>query len=225
MAGSSNMPSPSLAGYDFGPVIMLVILLCGLAGSAFVVVFRFAGRKIERLDWWWDDYFALISLVLLGGGFWADYEIMFYTSDNPERFLIYVYIVNILYTLVCATTKISGLLLYVLHFGYEKGSRRVAYALMAMVVFWCLATLGGTIVQCRSIAAAWSAEAASRPGADCLDRPLFFEATSIANATLTLLVLVLPLPKIWRLGPRSAGNVSLLIQVYTIGFLYALVFS
>ena len=221
MAGNIPPLDPVLVSYDSNPNGMFALLVVGFVVPIVVVLLRFAARKIERVSWWWDDYFALLSLLLFIAGFRTDVQIARYNSPNDrDTFLAHVFAANILYPLVASTTKISGLLLYVLHFGYDRGSARTAYALIALVAAWCVATVAATVFQCYPISAAWSASSIhATPGAQCLNRSFLFQATSIADAALTLLILLLPLPKIFRLDLRSPRAVLPLIKVYVIGLL------
>ena len=204
--------------YNSNPQGMFILLLVGMIVPVILVILRFASRKIERVGWWWDDYLAGLSLLLFVGGFWADLQIVRWSSNEQGPFLIRVYINNVLYPLIVSTTKISGLLLYVLHFGYEKWPKRIAYTLMALVVCWCIAAVATSVVQCLPLAAAWTTPTNSP--AQCFQRPLLFEAVGIADAAMNLLVLLLPLPKIFRLDLRSFGPVVSLLQVYVLALLY-----
>ena len=216
MAGDSPTNDPIFFIYNSNPAGLLVVLLVGFIVPIVVVALRFAARKIERGSWWWDDYVAFLSLLLFVGGFWADLEILRWNSADAEAYLVRVYIRNVLYPLVVSTTKLSGLLLYVLHFGYDKWPKRFAYALMIWVVGWGAATFLVTVLQCHPVQATWGSEAST---AHCLDRALLFRATAIAEAGINLFILILPLPKIWQLDLRSPPLIIALIQVYLLGSL------
>ena len=204
--------------YNDNPNGTFILLLVGMAVPVVVVVLRFAARRIERIGWWWDDYLAVLSLLFFAGGFWADIQIARYQSNDQESFLLRVYINNILYPLIVSTTKISGLLLYLLHFGDGIWPRRITWALITNNIAWAITAVVLTVIQCQPIEGAWNAADAN--GAKCLNRPLLSEAVAIADSGLSLMILLFPLPKIFRLDLRSLGPIVSLLQVYLLAFLY-----
>ena len=93
--------------------------------SSLFVALRFLGRRVEHVSWWWDDWTILISLVL------------FAVSFATDR----------IHPLISGSTKISGLLLYLIHFGLEKRYARPTYVLLGIVGVWIIATLPVAILQ------------------------------------------------------------------------------
>jgi hypothetical protein len=57
------MPSGMYHGYNDNPVGMSVLLIIGMVVPVFLIILRLVARKVERVDWWWDDYLAIISSV------------------------------------------------------------------------------------------------------------------------------------------------------------------
>ena len=191
----NNMTSPPTAssngdlGRDFPMKVIFLIL------PILKVILRFLGRRVERVSWWWDDWIILISVSLFAASWGVDFQTSQYQATDSRRFLLLVYIQNILHPLITGSTKISGLLLYILHFGYKPRHARPAYVLIGLVSTWILTVLLATIFQCRPISAAWNApSASSNSNASCISRHTLFQASSISEATLNFLILIFTIP-------------------------------
>jgi hypothetical protein len=99
---------------------------------------------------------------------------------------------------VTGTSKISALLLYTLHYGYKPSTSRLVNILIILVGVWTLAAFIPTVFQCTPISAVWIG--VIRPDQHCFDRNIFFTATSIAEAIINLVLLLLPIPNLFRLN-------------------------
>ena len=202
----------------------LAIVLAMLIFPILFVALRFLGRCVEHVSWWWDDYAILLSLLFLIASIWADVQLAQYTlsSTGLSSLLWRAYITNIFHTLIVSTTKLSGLLLYFVHFGFKKQYAYPAYAIMGFVYAWTAATFFATVFQCQPISAAWDASRLQSPPSSthCLDQPTLLLSTSASSAVLDFLILIATFPGAysmdWIFGRGTLISSSYLLGTFTL---------
>ena len=89
----------------------------------------------------------------------------------------------------------SGLLLYYLHFGYERRIKIKVYIMLAVVGFWMLVMTLTNILQCQPVTAAWASDGGA---GKCIERNTLLQATAVTDAFLNVGVLALTFPGTWR---------------------------
>ncbi|KAH7339242.1 hypothetical protein BKA66DRAFT_581799 [Pyrenochaeta sp. MPI-SDFR-AT-0127] len=200
MSGLSSANVSHLTyGYRNRTIISISI---GYSLGTLAVVLRFTARKMVRAGIWLDDWLSLVGLVccdiILQKGLPNDAAIR--GEPIPESILIdnakTVYVAELFYYISQFTLKASILAFYWRLFK-TSSIRLPIYAVAGFVVMWFIATILIVILQCLPIASIWVP--ALRPSAKCIDLAPFFFATSIPNIVADLLLLVLPMPYIWRL--------------------------
>ena len=80
-----------------------------------------------------------------------------------------------------------------------------------------LATVFATAFQCQPISVAWDGTSPKNTDV-CLNRPVMFAGTGIADAVLNLAILILPILQVLRLDLGLSGWLSV-VQVYVVGIL------
>lgn len=111
-------------------------------------------------------------------------------------FLKYIYAAEVLYAFIIGPIKCSICCLYIRLFGVHEYFRWYIYLLIVLSVLWTLAVIFGSVFQCHPVSEAWN------PLSDrtmCIDLKLFLIGTNIANAAIDFLILVAPLPLIYKL--------------------------
>lgn len=123
------------------------------------------------------------------------------------------YVTHILYPLIVTAIKSSILLLY-LRLSPSICFRKCVFVLMAL----CIAG-GGiasvvTVFQCKPISKVWIP---GLPG-KCLDPCVILLAVVIFNLSTNIMIILLPMPTIWRLHMPLRKKVALLC-IFSIGFM------
>ena len=138
------------------------------------------------------------------------------TVDPNNIVLIakFLVVAEILYVFNLVWTKLSILFMYyrIFHFPYFK---RWAYGIGTFIICWVITITFLFIFICVPVEKLWYPQLPGR----CIDQV----ATWIANATSTiatdLVILILPMPQIWKLQLRTSEKVALTIA-FGLGFLY-----
>ncbi|KAK4867733.1 hypothetical protein LT330_001243 [Penicillium expansum] len=132
-----------------------------------------------------------------------------YVARTPSKLVILqkgLYANQILdFPFTIAPAKISILLFYVRIFPVRK-FRIFAYILGAVVLGHGIGVLLAAIFQCSPIAYAWDKTIV---GGSCFNQQAFFRFVSPPNIITDVLILVMPLPYVWRLHTHIGQKVAL----------------
>lgn len=79
--------------------------------------------------------------------------------------------------------------------GVSRRFTAVLWATCALVVVYCIICVFISIFGCQPVSYFWD----KTQNGHCIDEVMFFRANGITNMLLDILVLVLPLPMVWRL--------------------------
>ena len=115
--------------------------------------------------------------------------------DAETKWFKILYIFEIFYPPSVAITKLSILLFYARIFP-TRNFTRVLYAVGSFTLVWCVSTQFVAIFQCHPIHSFWTRFSGD---SKCIDLKAFFIGQAVPNIITDLVILVLPLPLIWRL--------------------------
>ena len=133
-------------------------------------------------------------------------------ARNLITFYKTAYALSIIYPLASLLPKLSLCVLYLRVFDISSWARRATYSTMAFLTANAIAWLVPTVVVCRPISAYWSLE---ESGGKCLDYNVFGVWISLPNIITDLMLLVLPLPILWRTRLSIAKRIGLIITFAT----------
>jgi hypothetical protein len=122
--------------------------------------------------------------------------------------------VEILWTISIPITKLSLLLLYVRVFGTLRYIRIFGWCLGIFTIAWAIMVVIVASVQCIPIEAFWDPSVHGI----CINSWLFYIAGSCPNTATDLLILILPLPAVWRLQMDISQRV-LVTGIFMLGSL------
>ncbi len=91
----------------------------------------------------------------------------------------------------------------------------VCWICTAIVIGWCVAILFASIFQCVPIAAGWDLSTHGK----CIDQKSFFLGQAIPNAIMDFVLLIIPLPFLWKLHVRRPQKVALVV-IFLLGYWY-----
>ncbi len=86
--------------------------------------------------------------------------------------------------------------------------RIATYALMVLIFGWGLLAFTVTWALCEPIAYGWDV---TIPGGHCANRDAAYLVVGVVDAVTDFLILILPLPIIWRLQVPKVKQVSLMV--------------
>ncbi|KAI1089062.1 hypothetical protein F5B19DRAFT_495804 [Rostrohypoxylon terebratum] len=207
---------------DRGPglVIMCALLIVLVCLSAMT---RIASKLIVKQPWWWDDFFALVSVPIqltlfgiiltwrnIGLGLHADVVM----AENP-LYLVqgarYLYIAIFFFDSSISFPKLSAICFYARVFRSNNRNFRIhLWIVGSLVVGWLVASLISTVFQCSPIEKAWNS---LLPG-HCINTFAWYLSTSALSVSIDLYILLLPVPMIWALKLSLKRRIYLLAAFF-----------
>ena len=113
----------------------------------------------------------------------------------------------ILYNTGFTVVRLSVLFFYVRIFRSVHKYRMAFWTVGSLIIGWCIATNFLAIFSCIPIHKAWNPEI---PG-HCLDPSRTFLGPTILNILIDIVLLVLPIPMIWKLSMNTTRRLALVV--------------
>lgn len=114
-----------------------------------------------------------------------------------------------------ASPKLSILATYLRIFT-RKPHRITCYVLGGIIICAAFAGVVTSLASCRPFSARWNLELFV---SNCIDAPRYWQGMSVPNITTDLVMLVLPLPVVWRLQIPKRQKLAL-TGIFILGSLY-----
>ena len=133
---------------------------------------------------------------------------------DPGRIVIYwkyLLEVSVYYFATVAIPKLAILALYLRLFT-PRPYRRVVYALFAIVIITGIVTPITALNLCHPFAYNWDR---TIPGGHCVNENAFYRWGSMPNIVTDIVMLILPMPIVWRLHISTRLKVGLTIAFAT----------
>lgn len=121
---------------------------------------------------------------------------------------------EVLYGLNLCWTKIGILLMYWRIFNQVSYFKPVSYVIGGLVLAWGIVVTFSSIFLCVPVQKSWDPTV---PG-HCLNVLVIWTANAASTILTDIAILVLPLPKVWRLQLRTVQKVALTFS-FALGFL------
>ncbi|KAI1204764.1 uncharacterized protein F4807DRAFT_454469 [Annulohypoxylon truncatum] len=204
-----------------GQTIMAVVLCMFFATTA--VCFRLYTRRYVLKQFWIDDYFAVAgTLSMISNGlvqcFHTRYGLGSHMWDiKDEETLSHFWKLFYFLTLTYATTLMF--IKFSLFFQYYRLVQEVPhYRLFYLVVMflvggWVIAQEFVLIFSCTPIYSYWDRSGGGR----CFDSKLLGWMNAIGNLVTDVVILLLPIPVVWRLNLKK-GRKWAVIAIFGLGF-------
>ncbi|KAK0620764.1 hypothetical protein B0T14DRAFT_430816 [Immersiella caudata] len=174
------------------------------------------GGKLGADDW--TAVVALIFTVLTEGFLVASCQYgmgrHWATIDKANRFETqkYFFMAQVTYKAAINLVKCCILLLYLRLFQVVRWFRISCWALLAIVAIYCTASIAATIFQCQPVIRAFDKDT---PG-HCLDTAKFWFANAGFSIATDVIILLLPMPLVWKLEVPRTQKVAL-VAVFAVG--------
>ncbi|PLB48689.1 hypothetical protein P170DRAFT_358216 [Aspergillus steynii IBT 23096] len=197
---------PSSTDFNRTGRVTVALTIFSVVLTTICVVLRFAARRIKHAQLGLDDWFAFMAEVTFWA-FCADILVGVYTlgagqvyPDPAEARRKYVQYLQSQYALVppyilsVTLMKLSILCLYRRIFAVPTFCKKINFA-MAICLLWFVASLTASLLNCCPIQYFWDKTVVG----SCINFPVFFLATQLADSIIDLAVIGLPIPTILRL--------------------------
>ncbi|KAF2727232.1 hypothetical protein EJ04DRAFT_451713 [Polyplosphaeria fusca] len=185
--------------------------------TLFVALFfasRYLSNTMHALEVWlfmplgWLVCVGLCVTTLrsLGG---AGTHLLVLAIFNPARLVVWYKTqkaIEYLYLMAVSFPKLAIICLYLRLFGSERGLRCAALATGVLVSIIAIAGIFVSSFMCRPFAYNWNK---TIPGGQCGQIETGYRMVSIPNIVTDVVMLVLPLPALWRLKVDLATKLSL----------------
>ncbi|KAI9681317.1 MAG: hypothetical protein M1817_002600 [Caeruleum heppii] len=185
-----------------------------IAVASLAVILRFISRFISTFRVWWDDFFCVLGLLTAcasaGDTIYQAHvgvgkHVIAVPKPNLAKINRAAYIVQILYPLTLSFTKLSIVFLYWRLFP-TKRFRIMLMVVGGIIVAWCLEVLLVSVFQCSPPRYLWDKTGQGR----CLDlRGPFSIANAPPNIGIDVILLAMPIGKIWRLQLDRRSKIGL----------------
>ncbi|PQE24165.1 integral membrane protein [Rutstroemia sp. NJR-2017a BVV2] len=214
------MPPPN---YDSRVPNILACAIASIAVSTFAVILRFWSRAVmASLVLWWDDWAILVTLIfshafLATNIWWTTVGLgkhsWMLSLDTIKPNAIANRVALVLYATTIMLIKISALLLYRRLFQVERKFNIALWSVGAVCVAWWIVTAIYPWSNCHPISKTVNP---LEPGT-CVQLTPWYLGSAFINAFLDLVVLVLPIPVIWRLK-MSIRRRLLIMSIFVLGY-------
>ncbi|KAI1381690.1 hypothetical protein F4677DRAFT_407 [Hypoxylon crocopeplum] len=196
--------------------------------TAMAITLRFWSRSLltlHRLRFWWDDWVALAAVPFVI----VEFELIFYMlslglcrhmntlpAENIATSLLVIYIIYYVYDIGLFQVKESALLLLCRVFTRQTHRTWFNYGtwgVHALNVSWLLGIVFGTVFMCDPVAKNYMPALDGR----CGDTGALWIGSAIPSVVIDLIILILPLPKIWGFQMSLAKKSGITI-VFMLGY-------
>ncbi|KAI1129793.1 hypothetical protein F5Y10DRAFT_237654 [Nemania abortiva] len=208
---------------------IIVLIILTLAS----IILRFVSRSLRsdttpsgyKSSFWWDDWVALCAvpvilaqfiatLVMIGNGFGHHVEAL--PPANITLILKIFYAGNYLFDSGIALAKASALLFLWRVFPPSVNQRWYNIALWAVQtanVAWWIGIVVATVFLCEPIEKNWYPTIEG----SCVNSDRVYIGSAVASVFIDFVILLLPLPKIWRLRLGRSRKAGLFV-IFVLGY-------
>ncbi|SLM36795.1 hypothetical protein LPUS_06482 [Lasallia pustulata] len=194
----------------YGVAIAFIVI------ESLAVTLRFWARKIGKVAWGADDTLiipgAILCLALcacsiadvLAGG--VGYHEDALRISDPDKLVVwakFVLIIPEIYLSAVLFPKLAILAIYLRIFN-KAPYRITCWVLAAVLVANCIATTIAGFLTCVPLEYLWDP---TIPGGHCFDINAYFRWASLTNIVTDVVMLILPLPVIWKI--HTSRNVKM----------------
>lgn len=214
--------SPNGAWPNRGETAILVVTIIIAVAATCGVALRFWARAIRRASFKSDDYTILAALPLG----WAlciltvttvevagNHHVVTVPLGRQTIYGSTLFAINFIWTIAMPLIKLSILLLYIRIFGRLRYIRIIFYVVCIFMALWAIAVVLILCLQCRPIELIWNKRI---QGGSCINSNIFYLVSSIPDAITDVILLLLPLPAIWRLH-NTIWQKAILTGMFVLG--------
>lgn len=224
MEVKASWPEPNYENPEYqGPQLLIVGIILLILSTA-VVVLRIWVRLFMKNTAGWDDWLMVLAVAFiicstvtanLGTTYGWGHHIWDVKLEWSKPTLMTSWFNQLLLVIIMTLVKLSILISY-LRFFTQPISRRLTWAMIALIVSWGLAYMIALFLACRPLKIYWETFQYNPP--NCIDQNASTFSFSITNLVTDLMVLVLPMRVLWMLQLPIRERL-ILIALMNIGLL------
>ncbi|KAF4342772.1 L-fucose permease [Fusarium beomiforme] len=186
-----------------------VALWVPFAAATVFISLRLTSRKLTRVGFWWDDYFAIACYacaviwavevpLFIGNGLGLHaFDLNRDIQETNSIMMHYLFAIEQTYTWVVYLAKVSLLLFYWRMFRITN-IKIAVYSLLGASTCWLIARIIVGTIQCLPVEAFWNLKI--RPTSTCpVETNKFVFGSILAHILLDILILTLPIMQIKKL--------------------------
>lgn len=139
----------------------------------------------------------------------------FYKTESTAQQLAYsvtirksTYAMSVTYPIAFTLPKLAVCMLYLQVFSVHHRTRQITLSLIAFLTVNCIAWLVPSVTVCHPISAFWNPE---EHQSKCINYNIFGTWISLPNIASDLVMLVLPMPLLWKMHASVARRFGLII--------------
>ncbi|KAK2607151.1 hypothetical protein N8I77_005853 [Diaporthe amygdali] len=202
-------------GTILGVAIMFMVL-CTL-----ILILRFISRRSEKRPICAEDWIMIPAWIVLMGhcagaicgvryGGMGRHEayVLQYEPEAMVSWAQVLFATSITLGIAIPLEKTSILLLYIRIFRVHHWFRYANYLLIAYIWMWGLSVCLVTILACKPVPFQWEQYAGATDGV-CIDQLAFFRWVGPPNIIHDVVMLVIPLPVVWKLQMQLRQKLAL----------------
>ncbi|KAG8170266.1 hypothetical protein KVR01_001011 [Diaporthe batatas] len=140
--------------------------------------------------------------------------------DNITRIIMFTWISEVFYMIVLGSTKIAMLLLYLKVFPSQT-FRRVCFVMIGVCLVYSPATALATFFNCTPVSYNWTGWTGETEGS-CFSFNTFAWAQSSINIVLDLIIILLPIPQLWKLNMGRKKRIQIVLM-FSVGLFITIV--
>ncbi|KAI1316660.1 hypothetical protein F5Y16DRAFT_393092 [Xylariaceae sp. FL0255] len=214
--GPAHFP-PGYAEQNLGWITQAVAILF-IVLEILAVAARFGTRYHYKTKWGLDDYLIIPALIFcLGICITAVVEVhvahigrhlTVLEVEDPQAIVAWFkfgYVIETLYGASVAFPKLSVIAFYLRVF-VDRTTRLMTKILGVVIALIGLAIIITSLAQCRPFSARWNPALSATA---CINPTRYWQASSTLNVTTDVIVLLLPLPMVWKLQIDKAQKAAL----------------
>ncbi|RWA09819.1 hypothetical protein EKO27_g5295 [Xylaria grammica] len=197
--------------------IVVVPIITGALATACVAL-RFRARYIQRLRCLFDDWLALVALILtwifqgvnlaavFAGGAGLPIETVIAIDPTAVTTYLKIILANFsLWVVTVSVVQLSILFFYIRIFSINKVFAWLSYVMVVLVTTFAIAGLFSEIFSCVPVSKSWDPTV----NGTCVDGKSYCSAIGIIHVVFDLAIVTIPLPFIWRLKIAKGKKVVL----------------
>lgn len=227
-------------GDDRGSQIRAVTYVMLILATVAVALRLWARHITRQARFWWDDWLCLAALVspslspdnrdmssLFASQpfvwtscalsiYWVHIGLGRHINEVPgphSQLALVLFIENFIYNTGLSLVKMSVLLFYSRFFGNVPVYRYFLWIAGFLVVGWLIAINFLALFMCVPVRKQWQPKAPGR----CLNSHTCFLGATITNVIIDIILLVLPVPMLWRIQVKVSRKVGL-VGVFAVGY-------
>ncbi|KAL2040958.1 hypothetical protein N7G274_006416 [Stereocaulon virgatum] len=200
-----------------------VMCLFFIFSSIVISASRVVARLQSAAGLWWDDWFSLMALIFVVALNLLGYvdarhglgkHVASISPSDATLTLRSLYFDGWIYNFALSLAKLSVLCFYQRIFATARKTRIFLWITAGLTTIWLTAVTLAGLIHCIPVKAFWNPMVKGK----CIDSWSFFLGSAVPSIVLDLILLVVPMPFLWRLQIGATQKIALFV-IFLLGYL------